>query len=488
MDSEDRWIWPFELLDQIGEGGMGVVYRARYVVNDRILAVKLLPRDVQDEQALARFERELEILKNLKHKHIVRCFGGACENKRRFYAMELVEGGALDDLLRQERRLPWNKVVEFGQQMAAALAYAHEHQVVHRDVKPGNFLITREGRLKLSDFGLATVAAARKITSAGKTMGTFHYMAPEQIRGQTMTGQVDLYALGCVFYELLTGRPPFEADTPAAILHKHIQDTANPIRSLNPDCPEALAKLVHELLEKKPTDRPASAQVVQRRLEEISSIVVVEPRRRASESRVGNQPVGRPLESLRNAELNDTKTVATPATEADIPTYSPNWSLPIAAGVAAVIAFWVISFLTPAPSSASAERLWIDAFQSGRTAEIRVEAAMALGELSSTSENAAEVLRSALEQIEAEPTPVRVAIVDALGESGYAARNKTPALRKLQKADPEESVRTHAADAITKINAAEPPGRPWTVYAKWFIALTATGIIAHALWKNRQAT
>ncbi len=485
MDSEDRWIWPFELLDQIGEGGMGVVYRARYVVNDRILAVKLLPKDVQDEQALARFERELEILKTLKHKHIVRCFGGACENKRRFYAMELVEGGALDDLLRQERRLPWEKVVEFGQQMASALAYAHEHQVVHRDVKPGNFLITKEGRLKLSDFGLATVAAARKITSAGKTMGTFHYMAPEQIRGQAMTGHVDLYALGCVFYELLTGRPPFDADTAAGILHKHCSETPKPIGPMVPDCPDALAKLTLQLLEKQPNDRPASAQAVHRRLEEISSIVIVEPKRRASERHVGNRPVGSHLESLRSSELDDTKTVATPVTEADIPARSSNSMVPVVTAVAAVLAMWLISFFNPLTPSASAEQLWIDAFRTGQSEEIRVEAATALGELSPTSEDAVTALLTALEQIDTEPTPIRVAIVDAIGESGYAVRGETGALRKLQKADPEESVRTHAADAITKISAAEEPGRPWTYYARWLIALTAGGVIAHALWKNQ---
>ncbi len=485
MDSKDRWIWPFELLEQIGEGGMGVVYRARYVVNDRILAVKLLPKDVQDEQALARFERELEILKNLKHKHIVRCFGGACENKRRFYAMELVEGGALDDLLRQERRLPWNQVVEFGQQMASALAYAHEHQVVHRDVKPGNFLITKNGRLKLSDFGLATVAAARKITSAGKTMGTFHYMAPEQIRGQTMTAQVDIYALGCVFYELLTGRPPFEADTPAAILHKHIQDEPQPVRVLNPDCPEALAKLVHEMLQKQPGDRPSSAAAVHRRLEEISSIVIVDTKRRVSDIRVGNQPVGGPMESLRNRELDDTKTVATPETEADIPSHTSNWSAPVAVGIVAVVVIWLLSLFEPLPPSEAAEELWINAFQSGRTEEVRVEAAAALGVLSATSDKATDVLITALEGVESEPTAVRVAIVDAIGKVGYAARGETGSLRKLQKADPEEPVRIHAAEAITQINAATEPGRPWTSYAKWFVGLAAAVFIGFNFWQNR---
>src|SRR5262249_24462929 len=155
-------IWPFELLVQIGEGGMGVVYRARYVVNNREVAVKMLPADVTDKVVLQRFERELEVLKSLKHPNIVRCFGGLCEDKGRFYAMELVGGGTLESELERKGQLSWESVVEYGLQMCAALDWAHQQGVVHRDVKPSNFLLTPEGQLKLGDFGLATMAAARK--------------------------------------------------------------------------------------------------------------------------------------------------------------------------------------------------------------------------------------------------------------------------------------------------------------------------------------
>jgi serine/threonine-protein kinase len=177
---EKRWIWPFELLDKLGEGGMGVVYRARYVVDNRHVAVKLLPPNIGNEMILSRFEREVEILKTLRHPHIVRCFGGKCEGNQHFYAMELVEGGTLDRLLEQQGKLSWEATIQFALQMAAGLAFAHERGVVHRDVKPGNFLITPAGKLKLSDFGLATVEAASRITAAGKTMGTFPSMAPDK--------------------------------------------------------------------------------------------------------------------------------------------------------------------------------------------------------------------------------------------------------------------------------------------------------------------
>ncbi len=180
-----RWIWPFELLERIGEGGMGVVYRARYVINDREVAVKMLPDDVSSPTVLARFEREMEVLKGLRHPHVVRSFGGVCEDKHRFYAMELVEGGSLESRLRERGRLPWEQVVDFGIQMCSALQYLHDNGVVHRDVKPANFLIAGNGQLKLSDFGLASVIAARRITTAGKTAGTLLYMAPNRCAAKT---------------------------------------------------------------------------------------------------------------------------------------------------------------------------------------------------------------------------------------------------------------------------------------------------------------
>jgi serine/threonine-protein kinase len=140
--------------------------------------------------------------------------------------MELVEGGSLEDQLQERGQLPWEQVIAYGQEMCAALAYLHQHGVVHRDIKPANFLIDGNKRLKLSDFGLASVVAARRITTAGKTAGTILYMAPEQIRGGDITPQTDLYALGCVLYELLAGTPPYVGSTPAATLTRRRRSIA----------------------------------------------------------------------------------------------------------------------------------------------------------------------------------------------------------------------------------------------------------------------
>ena len=267
---EPRWIWPFELLEKIGEGGMGIVYRARYTGNDRIVAVKLLPSDVAaDSVLLARFERELDVLKQLHHPHIVRCFGGTCESSERFYAMELIEGGTLADLLGRKGKLAWETVVDFGLQICEALQYAHEHGVIHRDIKPGNFLITKSGQLKLSDFGLASVVTTNRLTAAGRTVGTIQYMAPEQIRGKGLTGRVDLYAMGCVLYEMLTGHTPYRGEHAAAILQQHLGAPIPHAMEEAHTCPLKLDELIFELMSKDPDQRPATAAEVGWRLEEI---------------------------------------------------------------------------------------------------------------------------------------------------------------------------------------------------------------------------
>lgn len=267
---EPRWIWPFELLEKIGEGGMGVVYRARYTGNDRVVAVKLLPSEVAaDAVLLARFERELEVLKQLHHPHIVRCFGGTCESSERFYAMELVEGGTLADQLSRKGKLTWEFVVDFGLQMCEALQYAHEHGVIHRDVKPGNFLMTKSGQLKLSDFGLASVVTTNRLTAAGRTVGTIQYMAPEQIRGKALTGRVDLYAMGCVLFEMLTGHTPYAGENAAAILQQHLSGPIPHAMAEALNCPLKLDQLIFELMSKDADHRPATAAEVGWRLEEI---------------------------------------------------------------------------------------------------------------------------------------------------------------------------------------------------------------------------
>ncbi|MSR60413.1 MAG: serine/threonine protein kinase, partial [Planctomycetaceae bacterium] len=206
-----RVIGPFELGERIGVGGMGIVYRAVYTKTGTPVAIKILSPDLSNEVSLQkRFEREISILKKLLHPHIVRYYGGGKIGMQRFYAMELVTGGSLESYLKAKKRLPWEEAVAIGLQVAQALEHAHTAGVIHRDLKPANLMLTKDRKVKLTDFGIARDTTATALTAAGRTVGTYAYMAPEQIRGKPpVDKKTDLYALGCVLFEMLTGETPF---------------------------------------------------------------------------------------------------------------------------------------------------------------------------------------------------------------------------------------------------------------------------------------
>lgn len=260
-------------------GGMGVVYKALYTKTNQIVALKLLPGELSENPRLvARFERELEILKKLKHKNIVPCYGGGQLGKQRYFAMELVEGGSLSELIKKRGRLSWEDTVRYGRQICAALEHAHEHAIIHRDLKPANLLLTKDGTLKLADFGIARDIDATGLTATGKTVGTFAYMAPEQIQGQSqgappVSHKTDLYALGCVLFEFITGRPPFLGDSSAQIMLQHLESTPPRASSLALDCPIWLDTLITRLLQKNPAERPRDAAAVSQALDEIEQKV-----------------------------------------------------------------------------------------------------------------------------------------------------------------------------------------------------------------------
>lgn len=272
----ERQLGPFLIGEKLGVGGMGVVYRATYTKTGQIVALKLLPAEMSENPRLvARFERELEILKKLKHPNIVPCYGGGKLGAQRFFAMELIEGGSLSaEIKKRGGRLPWEDAVRYGQQICAALEHAHEHAIIHRDLKPSNLLMTKDGKLKLADFGIARDIDASGLTATGRTVGTFAYMAPEQIRGKpAATHKADLYALGCVLFELLTGKPPFAAETSAELMFQHLDQLPQRVSSIAMDCPIWLDALVGRLLEKDPENRPRDAAAVLQGLREVEQKV-----------------------------------------------------------------------------------------------------------------------------------------------------------------------------------------------------------------------
>ncbi|MEW4488697.1 protein kinase [Thalassoglobus sp. JC818] len=465
---ESRWIWPFELLEQIGEGGMGVVYRARYVVNGREVALKMLPSDVNDETALARFERELEVLKNLKHPNIVRCFGGACENRRRFYAMELVEGGSLEDKLQEKKQFPWEQVIYFALQMCDALTCSHAAGVVHRDIKPGNFLLAHSGQLKLSDFGLASVADSRRITAAGKTAGTFLYMAPEQIRGQEITDKTDLYALGCVLYELITGTPPFIGETPAATLHMHCQNM--PVRPSEKalDCPIALERIILQLLEKDPANRPESAQAVMRQLRSVKqSVVVTRPTPEEMHDRLRTGSGG------TRAQAKSPKS-GVPLPSPVAPTNSvPRW-VAIALGITLACSLsWNIIQVVQRHSGDHGEMLWVRAAHHADP-DVRIVAIESLGTIHQRSGRHLSVLETALQDIDPE---VRQQSAHEIGQGGRRSRHLIPVLIRIQKNDADARVRDSANRAVQNLQGTVPETKPEEKsWIGWAVAVLLTGV------------
>lgn len=470
---DKKWIWPFELEEQLGAGGMGVVYRARYVGNNRRVAVKLLPDHVAANPVLAaRFAREMELLKDLKHPHIVNCFGGTTEGKQWFYAMELVEGGNVESLLKEQGRLSWERVIDFAKQTAQALSCAHAHNIIHRDLKPGNLLLTKGGRIKLADFGLALVADEDRLTAAGKTMGTFHYMSPEQIRGKPpLSNRTDLYALGCVIYEMLAGEPPFTGSHAGEILHRHVHDEPPRISAKVRDCPPQLETLILDLLKKDPAQRPSDADEVERRLEEIEPIVVVDRRAARQLAETTAVPVSaEPPKSTRKPVVRDGGTIVI------------DWWLIGGAGTLLALVVWSLAASSGHRPYAQSEQLWIRALEPGRVKEVRVTAAEALAELGPVAATALPALARALDDPD---HAVRAASAKGLGRLGVVARSERTKLVRLQREDPEPEVRHAAGEAITLLDRATPSS-PWPMRLVWLTTLGVVGWRGWRMWSERR--
>ena len=301
---------PYRLLRLIGRGGMGSVHAAEDVESGEPAAVKVLAAAwSRDEGLRARFRTEIETLKQLRHDGIVRIFGYGEAEEALYYAMELINGPNLEDELRRGRKFEWREVLEIGVQLAKALRCAHDHGVVHRDVKPSNLLVNEEGQVKLADFGIARLFGAHSITSAGGVLGTAEYMAPEQIDGRPAGPLADLYSLGGVLYALLCGRPPFTADSLPRVLHLQRFADPDPVRRHRPDCPPALERVVLQLLDKEPANRPQTALVLQRQLEGVMESVAGE------EQQAFTLQEPQPVDLEESGPLADTRFAPTPKTE-----------------------------------------------------------------------------------------------------------------------------------------------------------------------------
>ena len=261
MNLEGRLIGNrYEILEKIGNGGMATVYKARCHVLNRNVAVKVLKEEfTTDAEFIKRFNIEAQAAASLSHPNIVSIYDVGSEGEIHYIVMELVQGKTLKEIITDDGILPWKWTVNIAIQIASALEVAHRNNIVHRDIKPHNIIITENGTAKVTDFGIAKAVSNSTITSFGATIGSVHYFSPEHARGGYTDAKSDLYSLGVVMYEMLTGKVPFDADTPVSVALKHMQEVPEEPKKLNSTIPESVNKIIIKAMQKDPNLRYSSA-------------------------------------------------------------------------------------------------------------------------------------------------------------------------------------------------------------------------------------
>ena len=250
----------YEILEQVGGGGMALVYRARDIYLNRIVAIKILREQLtSDEEFVSRFRREAQAVASLSHTNIVSIYDVGHSGQTYYLVMEMVEGRNLKELIKENGPFPIDKAIAIAKQICDALEHAHEHQIIHRDIKPHNIIITKDGVVKVTDFGIARAVSTATVTHSGNIMGSVHYFSPEQARGEIADERSDIYSLGVVIYEMLTGELPFVGESPISVALKKIQNDPLSPRRINSQIGEALEKVILIAMDKDPKKRFKSA-------------------------------------------------------------------------------------------------------------------------------------------------------------------------------------------------------------------------------------
>jgi serine/threonine-protein kinase len=258
----------YTILERLGTGGMGDVYKAVQTGLDRVVALKILPHMLARSREFSeRFMAEAFAISRLQHQNIVTIYDYGEEGGQKFIAMQYIQGTTLSKLIHDEKSLDPARIIAIAKQIGRGLKYAHQNEIVHRDIKSGNIMVEPGDKIYISDFGIAKVIDAPSITTTGMAMGTPEYMAPEQCEGGVVDGQSDLYGLGCILYEMVTGRPPFLADTPLAVAYKQVHETPPLLSKKCPDVPPRLELVVAKCLKKSKEERYRSADELLRDLD-----------------------------------------------------------------------------------------------------------------------------------------------------------------------------------------------------------------------------
>lgn len=253
----------YKLEEEIGVGGTAIVYKAKDTILNRNVAVKVLRNELSDDDDfVAKFKREATSVASISDINIVNIYDVGADGKINYIVMEYIDGKTLKEIIKQEKKIDIKRLITIAIQITKALDCAHKNNIIHRDIKPHNIMVTKEGLVKVTDFGIAKASNSVTITSTNKVVGSAHYLSPEQAQGKQVDCRTDIYSFGIVLYEMATGKVPHDADTPVSVALKHIQEPVVPPKDLNENIPASLNRLILKCLEKNPDDRYQNARQI----------------------------------------------------------------------------------------------------------------------------------------------------------------------------------------------------------------------------------